>query len=689
MLVNIEPAMNIFTKTINQIIGKRSLSGEFSVTPKSSRSIIFNLAGIPKKEDRYTGIVFACVDAIQSQACQAKPRLIHYDADGNGERDFNHPLIKLLFKPNSKQTWHDIIKWTVGYRELYGTAFWYLVPPVSGKKPVGIFVLDPTRMQPVYDDESLTGDPIGWQYTSPMGQQIAFNADEIMAFPYFSPFSQSLGIGPLQAATIEQDNELAAQNYVSQLYRNGAMPSGVLSSDQELTDETVEKVRSDWKKTYEGQDNIGKTLILEQGLKYERLSLSMQDLAFTEGRKDARESIMQIFRVPRSLLGSSATITRANAEADVYSFAKNKIQPMMEEIFDRMNYYLLPLFGLDPTKDKLEFKDLVPENRELTLKENETYLKSGVITINEVRSRQGLEAVAWGDEPFLLSANATSTPQEPQQDPEERQYKRSQKDARFNHEEYRREFYKIDKALVKQSTKKIETLYADAAQVITDHLARYWINEERSKKLSAADLQAVTRAMPGEVNSVMDKVQTIVHGAIAGILIAGAYKAGQAAYKYLKGEGDNPILRTPKITDWVFATGLEDAEEISQTMKKKAQEIASDAIIKGESAQELKKRLTDTFENMEEWKAEQIARTETHKAMSKAAYETALASGLILDKRWDTSGDDDVCEHCLENEAVGWIPMSDAYPSGAMYTGEEHPNGRCIDFFEPADAHKK
>lgn len=678
--------------------GMRAFGQKFVTTdPKLTRSIVLNLASQVNPDDRYTGLVFACIDAIQSQACQAKPRLMHYDSNGEAVRNFDHDLIKLLYKPNTQQTWYDLIKWTVGYRETRGTAYWYLAPAVSGsKKPVAIYVLNPDRMTPVYSDEANVSEVLlGWEYTTPVGGLILrFAPEEIISFPYFSPYSQTLGIGPLQAATIEQDNDLAAQNYLTQLYQNGAMPSGVLSSDQELTNDTVERVRGDWKKTYEGQANIGKTLILEQGLKYERLSLSMQDLAFTEGRKDAREAILQIFRVPKSLLGSSATITRANAEADVYSFAKNKIQPMMEEIFGRMNYYLLPKFGLNPASDKLKFDSLVPEDRELELKENDTYLKTGVLTINEVRSRKGLEDVPWGDQPFQLpeagifgSQTDTAESDNTGSSNQSRQLTRAS-GGRFDHTAYKLKFDRADRALVRRHQKEIQNKYDQAAELITKHLERYWPDEAK-RSLNAEDLRAVVRAMPGELNSVMPVVENLILEGITTVLSEGVFRASGLTYRYLLGDdGEGMFLQNPLALDWVLENALSDAGSISKTMKKVAQEVVSDALINGDSTFTLGKNLQAKFRDMSGWKAEQIARTETHKAMSYAAHQTALDTNLLLVKKWDDSGDDRVCEHCRENSAAGWIPMSDAYPHGETSPEDEHPNGRCVEYFEPAEWHK-
>ena len=56
----------------------------------------------------------------------------------------------------------------------------------------------------------------------------------------------------------------------------------------------------------------------------------------------------------------------------------------------------------DPTgRLFLASEDPVPVNRELSARERELNLKYGVVTVNEVRSEQGLPPVSWGDAPWL------------------------------------------------------------------------------------------------------------------------------------------------------------------------------------------------------------------------------------------------------------------------------------------------
>lgn len=687
--------------------GLRSFTSTVKATPMGHKSsIFFNvLGGMVAPDDKYVGVVYACIDAIIQQTCQASPKLMHYNENGEAKRDFDHPLIRLLYKPNSQQTWRDLMRWTVGYREVTGNAFWYIQPAASGR-PYAIFVLDPRRMRAQYNDDSPTPDEevTKWLYTTPFGFQMEFSPDEIVSFPHFSPYSQVIGIGPMQAARIEQENDLLAQEFNNKTLKNGAMLSGILSTDQQLTDETAERVRKNWHDAYEGKDNYGKTAVLEAGLKYERLSLTLEDMAFYDGREDARKAIMQIFRVPPMLLGTSDTITRANAEASIYSFAAMKIKPMLDEIFERINMMVLPKFGLDPMRDKLEFSNVVPEDKELQLKMDTELNKIDAITDNEIRSRRNLPPVPWGDLPhsqiveMYKNGGNPLEPVEVQTDDDDEdennpngddnvQVSKRALDGRFNHVQYRVDFEKLNRSLVRSTRKRVDKVYTQAAEKITEHLARFWPDEKR--QLRAQDLRAVVRAMPGELNSIMPEIEDLILYGITATLVEGVYKTSGLTFEYLLGaSGSGMYLDNPLANEWVLENSLKDASSISLTMKKVAQEVVSDAIVNGASTYQLKENLKAKFVDMTDWKAEQIAITETHKAMSYAAHQTALEMDQELYKSWHTAEDDRVCEHCEMNAEAGWIPMMDAYPHGEASPEDEHPNGRCVEFFEPAEWHR-
>lgn len=76
-----------------------------------------------------------------------------------------------------------------------------------------------------------------------------------------------------------------------------------------------------------------------------------------------------------------------------------------------------------------------------------------------------------------------------------------------------------------------------------------------------------------------------------------------------------------------------------------------------------------------EQRAELIARTEVRDALGAGSWIGAKAVGMD-EKRWLLSNDEGVCPLCEANAEQQWIPINQAFKSGAMYP-LQHPNCRC------------
>lgn len=70
--------------------------------------------------------------------------------------------------------------------------------------------------------------------------------------------------------------------------------------------------------------------------------------------------------------------------------------------------------------------------------------------------------------------------------------------------------------------------------------------------------------------------------------------------------------------------------------------------------------------------ARMIAVTEISRAISAAALARYIMAGNITEYRWVASSS--ACPRCLENEAVGPLPLGQSFPNGDVPV---HPNCRC------------
>ena len=181
--------------------------------------------------------------------------------------------------------------------------------------------------------------------------------------------------------------------YSESIYRNGALPLGVLQSKSRLTAEVVNRLRESWSKLYSGASNVGKTVILEEGLEYKPVSLNPKDLLLNENKKDNLSDICRLFNIPESLVNSDAN-KYGSLEQNNISFLQYCLSPIISSIESGLNKSLL----LEEEKEKgLFFAFDTSEVLRATEKEKydalSVALDSGIITMNEARYKLNLKGI--------------------------------------------------------------------------------------------------------------------------------------------------------------------------------------------------------------------------------------------------------------------------------------------------------
>lgn len=182
--------------------------------------------------------------------------------------------------------------------------------------------------------------------------------------------------------------------YQNNVVGNGSLPLGILETEGKLSEITAKRLRQSWEQVYGGLRNSGKTVILEEGLKYKPLSLTPNDLGLLDSRKTHTELTEEVFNLPKGMLSSSTVIQ--NEE-----FLKFTLNPILTAIEGAINKTLL----LEEEKEQgYYFRFDVAELLKASFKEQvETVslaTEKGLFTINEGRAL--LDMKPFLDKDFLL-----------------------------------------------------------------------------------------------------------------------------------------------------------------------------------------------------------------------------------------------------------------------------------------------
>lgn len=611
----------------------------------------------------YKGWVYACTTAIAEEVSSMQLHLQQKSADGWVEVD-EHIIIDLLQDVNSFNTFNGLLTETSSFLSLDGNDFWYLPRGEVTNKPTEIWNLNPTKITVVKSKEKVIA---GYTMRSASGGKIPLDIDEVIHFRRFNPISRYRGMGTVQASAQAIDADQYSAKWNTNFFYNSAMPSSVLETDEELTDEQYKRLKEQWDSRFRGLDNSHKMAVLQGGLKYKPAQLSQKDMDYLNQRKFSRDEILAMFKVPKPIIGITEDVNRANAEASEYVFSKRVIKPKMQFIVDHLNEFLLPMFEMKQNEWRFVFDDPVPENRDLELKEYENGIKNYWLTSNEIRETEGLVPISGGDSiyvPFSLYPIGTVEGKEVAT--------KVTKMGDIEREKHIATVAKRRKLLLSEIRSALPAwlkLYKLLYKQVVDRLLEYAEGNKSIKKGRLDDL--INLIFATQVSD--DKA---LKGTASKTLTSAYKKGGVQALREM--DWATPFeIDNDRASQWLSSNALAEAKQISKTLKTELTKIISGGVKEGKSTLQIADDINRIKADTSKFKAERIARTEVTRAYSNGILEAWKQTKVATYKRWITSGDDRVCEVCAGNEADGAITVDEPFSSGAHTPADVHINCRC------------
>ena len=169
--------------------------------------------------------------------------------------------------------------------------------------------------------------------------------------------------------------------------------TGVLASDQPLRKEQMDVIQNSWNQS---AMNAG-TKLLPFGFKYQRITITPDEAQFIETRKFQAEEVCRIYSVPTSLVQLPSQTTFNNVEQQNLQFARHTIAPWAKRIEQEIDRKLIQSFERPEVYSKFSMDDLYRGDLAARTNFYQQMLSSGVVSINEVRSKENLNPVEGGD----------------------------------------------------------------------------------------------------------------------------------------------------------------------------------------------------------------------------------------------------------------------------------------------------
>ena len=278
--------------------------------------------------------VYACVRVI-AETIASLPISVYEDTGTGSRKAVEHPLQRLLHdEPNPEMTSFVCRETMLSHLLLWGNSYSQIVR--SGKTSIlSLYPLLPDRMEVDRDSKG----NLTYTYTTTEGNQVSLKPSDVLHIPGLG-FDGVVGYSPIALEKNAIGLGIAAEEYGSTFFKNGARPSGILTHPNTVKD--PKRLRESWNAAYGGSTNGNKVAILEEGMSFAPVSIPNNEAQFLETRKFQVEEICRIFRVPPHLIGDLSRSTFSNIEHQSIDFATHTIRPWLVRIEQAINRALFP-----------------------------------------------------------------------------------------------------------------------------------------------------------------------------------------------------------------------------------------------------------------------------------------------------------------------------------------------------------
>lgn len=349
-------------------------------------------------------IVFSCVRVL-SESMGMLPCRLYKQTGNTKEAAINHKLYDLLtLAPNDYMTPQEFWELLMVCLCLRGNFYAYKVYALG--QVVELLPLDPASVTPKLNDNW----EVEYQVNFKNGGLKTLSQNEIWHVRLFTLDGLN-GLNPIAFARKSISLGLDTEEHGSKLFKNGAVTSGVLETDESLSDVAFNRLKDEFTENYTGLANTYKPMILEQGLKWKPTALNLEDSQFLETREYQKAEICGLFRVPPHLVAAMDKMTLNNIEHMGMSFVNYSLVPYMTRIESRIRVGLLNEEDRKTHYAKFNAGALLRGDLKTRYEAYGKGIQWGFLSPNDCRELEDLNPRDGGDI-YLTPMNMTTKPEE-------------------------------------------------------------------------------------------------------------------------------------------------------------------------------------------------------------------------------------------------------------------------------------
>ncbi|CAB4135013.1 COG4695 Phage-related protein [uncultured Caudovirales phage] len=375
--------------TLFRKIEERQLPFSIDPTGVTARPMYGSSAGeVVTQDTAFTSTAIMSAITLLADSVAMMPLYPYKEVGSRLER---LPMPLVLRKPNAEQTMFDFVHQTIATLAVHGTVFIYA--PREGGQLIEMRNIHPDRV-------AITLDENGERQYEIIGSKEVYSSDVIKQIDWLRFPNQSRGVSPLESLRQTIGTSLAIDRFLAQFYGDGATPSSVLETDNNLSPEAAEVLRNTW---FDTHYKSRKPAVLTGGLKWRSVTVSASDMDTINHREAIVRDIARAYRIPLHMINGSGgdSQTYQNVESAGINFLRHTLMPYCKRLEDCISELL-------PPQEKVRFdtNEIARADQLTRVRAQQTMIMSGTLTPNEARQIEGREPYEGGDQFILGIAGA-------------------------------------------------------------------------------------------------------------------------------------------------------------------------------------------------------------------------------------------------------------------------------------------
>lgn len=341
--------------------------------------------------------VWACVKLI-SETLGTLPLDLYRRQAGGGRREAtDHPLYAVLHhRPNRWQTsveWRELM---IAWACLRGVAYSEIKRQAG--EVVELIPLNPTRVGVRATDDG----EIFYDVVDVFGRARTLPSENMFVLRYAC---RDL-ITPVSPIALHRESlELAesCQTHGKTLFSNGTRMQGFVTFPQKQSADQLAAYAKTWRERFQGQQNAHGVGFLDNGAKWEGMSLSADDAQFLQTRQYQRADIASIWRCPLPLIGDLTHATMSNHEQQALQFVVNTVRPWCVRFEQALLRDVMPTWESDLFAE-FNVDGLLRGDINARFSAFTKGIQWGFLSPNDVRRWENLDPIEGGDT-YIIPAN--------------------------------------------------------------------------------------------------------------------------------------------------------------------------------------------------------------------------------------------------------------------------------------------